>query len=84
MDANGLKVTKPGATLVVQIDGLQANPVKAGAFANTFAEGQFVRTESRSEKMRPLWHCHPAKETRGAPGRRGCEGVSAEHGIRPR
>jgi hypothetical protein len=51
MDANGLKVTKPGATMVVQIEGLQANPAKAGAFANTFAEGQFVKTESRSEKL---------------------------------
>ncbi|HTX36561.1 MAG TPA: hypothetical protein VME43_16140 [Bryobacteraceae bacterium] len=50
MDANGLKVVKPGAVLVVQADGLQANPMKSGPFANTFAEGQFVRTESRSEK----------------------------------
>jgi hypothetical protein len=51
MDANGLTVTKPGATLVVQIEGLQANPAKSGAFANTFAEGQFVKTESKSEKL---------------------------------
>jgi hypothetical protein len=51
MDANGLKVTKPGSTLVVQVDGLMANPTKAGAFGNTFAEGQFVHTESKAEKI---------------------------------
>jgi hypothetical protein len=51
MDASGLKVTKPGATLVVQVDGMLANPAKNGAFANTFADGQLVKTETKSEKI---------------------------------
>jgi hypothetical protein len=51
LDANGLKVIKPGSTLVVQIDGVMGNPAKAGPFANTFAEGQIVRTESKAEKI---------------------------------
>jgi hypothetical protein len=42
MDPNGLKVAKPGSTLVVQIDGVMANPNKnkAAPYANTFADGQ--------------------------------------------
>jgi len=42
MDAGGLKVAKPGSTLVVQIDGVMANPNKnkAAPYANTFADGQ--------------------------------------------
>lgn len=51
LDANALKVVKPGTTLVVQMDGMQANPTKSGAFANTFENGQFVHTESKSEKL---------------------------------
>ena len=51
LDANGLKVVKPGAVLVVQVDGLQANPTRSGAFANTFENGQFVHSESKTEKL---------------------------------
>ena len=51
MDPNGLKVAKPGTILVVQMDGMMANPMKSGPAANTFTEGQFVRGESRSQKL---------------------------------
>ncbi len=50
LDAAGLKVVKPGAVLTVQADGMLANPMKAGAFSNTFAEGQFVKTATKTEK----------------------------------
>jgi hypothetical protein len=42
MDPSGLKVSKPGSTLVVQIDGVMANPNKnrAAPFPNSFEDGQ--------------------------------------------
>jgi len=52
MDPNGLKVIKPGSTLVVQIDGVQANPLKNNLlpFENTFENGQIVATEKKGLK----------------------------------
>jgi len=50
LDNAGLRVVKPGTVLVVQANGVMANPLKSGPFTNTFAGGQFVRTETRSEK----------------------------------
>jgi hypothetical protein len=42
MDASGLKVAKAGSTLVVQIEGVMANPNKNKAvpYLNTFSDGQ--------------------------------------------
>ena len=42
MDASGLKVAKPGSTLVVQVEGVMANPNKnkAAPYSNTFSDGQ--------------------------------------------
>lgn len=42
MDPGGLKVSKPGSILVVQIDGVMANPNKgkAAPFPNAFEDGQ--------------------------------------------
>jgi hypothetical protein len=42
MDATGYKVSKPGTIFEIQLDGLQANPMKAGPFQNTFEDGQVV------------------------------------------
>lgn len=41
MDPNGLKVSKPGSILVVQVDGVMANPNKgkAAPFPNAFEDG---------------------------------------------
>ena len=52
MDPNGMKVTKPGSTLVVQLDGLMANPRKNNLppFENTFEDGQLAVTQGRAEK----------------------------------
>jgi hypothetical protein len=50
MDPNGMKVIKPGSTLVVQIDGIQANPLKNNLepFENTYKDGQISATEKKS------------------------------------
>jgi hypothetical protein len=40
MDAGGIKVVRPGAVLVVQQNGLQANPLKSEPFKNKFEDGQ--------------------------------------------
>jgi hypothetical protein len=42
MDAGGLKVAKPGSTLVVQVEGVMANPNKnkAAPYSNTFSDGE--------------------------------------------
>jgi hypothetical protein len=52
MGPNGLKVLKPGSTLVVQIDNVQANPLKNNlpAFDNTFENGQIAPTEKKGLK----------------------------------
>src|ERR1700722_17213712 len=42
MDATGYKVSKPGTIFEIQLDGIQANPMKAPPFANTFEDGQVV------------------------------------------
>jgi hypothetical protein len=42
MDATGYKVSKPGTTLEIQLDGIQANPMKSSPFQNTFEDGQVV------------------------------------------
>jgi hypothetical protein len=42
MDATGYKVSKPGTTLEIQLDGIQANPMKSPPFQNTFEDGQVV------------------------------------------
>jgi hypothetical protein len=43
---DGIKVTKPGTVLVIQQDGIQANPMKIGPFRNKYANGQ-VTAEGR-------------------------------------
>ena len=52
MDANGMKVIKPGSTLVVQVDGVQANPRKnnLAPFDNTFENGELAVAQSKTEK----------------------------------
>jgi hypothetical protein len=62
MDASGLKVLKPGSTLVIQMEGVMANPTKLGPFANTFAEGQFIHTESKTEKAARFGIAIPQKK----------------------
>jgi len=42
MDVTGYKVSKPGTTLEIQLDGIQANPLKSAPFQNTFEDGQVV------------------------------------------
>jgi len=42
MDATGYKVSKPGTILEIQLDGIQANPMKSPPFQNTFEDGQVV------------------------------------------
>jgi hypothetical protein len=42
MDATGYKVSKPGTTFEIQLDGIQANPMKSPPFQNTFEDGQVV------------------------------------------
>jgi hypothetical protein len=42
MDATGYKVSKPGTILEIQLDGIQANPLKSPPFQNTFEDGQVV------------------------------------------
>ena len=42
MDATGYKVSKPGTIFEIQLDGIQANPMKSPPFANTFEDGQVV------------------------------------------
>jgi hypothetical protein len=42
MDATGYKVAKPGTILEIQLDGIQANPMKSPPFQNTFEDGQVV------------------------------------------
>jgi hypothetical protein len=42
MDATGYKVSKAGTTLEIQLDGIQANPMKSPPFQNTFEDGQVV------------------------------------------
>jgi hypothetical protein len=42
MDATGYKVSKPGTILEIQLDGIQANPLKSSPFQNTFEDGQVV------------------------------------------
>ena len=42
LDATGYKVSKPGTTLEIQLDGIQANPMKSPPFQNTFEDGQVV------------------------------------------
>jgi hypothetical protein len=42
MDATGYKVSKTGTTLEIQLDGIQANPMKSPPFQNTFEDGQVV------------------------------------------
>ncbi|MGA3238654.1 MAG: hypothetical protein ABSG03_20350 [Bryobacteraceae bacterium] len=42
MDATGYKVSKPGTILEIQLDGVQANPMKSPPFQNTFEDGQVV------------------------------------------
>jgi len=42
MDATGYKVSKTGTTLEIQLDGIQANPMKSSPFQNTFEDGQVV------------------------------------------
>jgi hypothetical protein len=39
MDATGFKVSKSGTTLEIQLDGIQANPVKSSPFQNVFEDG---------------------------------------------
>jgi len=53
MDPNGMKVVKPGSTLVVQIDGVLANPLKNNLqpFDNNFENGQLVVPEGRMGKL---------------------------------
>jgi hypothetical protein len=40
LDAGGIKVVRPGTVLVVQLNGLQANPLKSDPFKNRFEDGQ--------------------------------------------
>jgi hypothetical protein len=42
MDASGIKVAQPGSILVVQVEGIQANPRGrlSAAFANAYVDGQ--------------------------------------------
>jgi hypothetical protein len=42
MDATGYKVSKSGTILEIQLDGIQANPMKSPPFQNTFEDGQVV------------------------------------------
>jgi hypothetical protein len=42
MDATGYKVSKTGTTFEIQLDGIQANPMKSPPFQNTFEDGQVV------------------------------------------
>jgi hypothetical protein len=42
MDATGYKVSKSGTILEIQLDGIQANPLKSSPFQNTFEDGQVV------------------------------------------
>src|SRR5580700_10465105 len=42
MDATGYKVSIPGTILEIQLDGIQANPMKSPPFQNTFEDGQVV------------------------------------------
>jgi hypothetical protein len=42
MDATGYKVSKPGTTFEIQLDGIQANPMNSPPFQNTFEDGQVV------------------------------------------
>jgi hypothetical protein len=42
MDATGYKVSKSGTILEIQLDGIQANPMKSSPFQNTFEDGQVV------------------------------------------
>jgi hypothetical protein len=42
MDVTGYKVSKTGTTLEIQLDGIQANPMKSAPFQNTFEDGQVV------------------------------------------
>jgi hypothetical protein len=39
---DGIRVVKPGTVLVVQQDGIQANPMKIGPFRNKYANGQIT------------------------------------------
>ena len=40
MDPSGIKVAQPGCTLVVQLDGITANPSRLGFYNNTYEDGQ--------------------------------------------
>lgn len=63
MESNGLKVAKPGATLLVQADGVLANPMKSGPYANVFSGGQFQqRGETTSQKMSRFGIAVPQKK----------------------
>jgi len=42
MDVTGYKVSKTGTILEIQLDGIQANPMKSAPFQNTFEDGQVV------------------------------------------
>jgi hypothetical protein len=42
MEADGFGVAKPGTILEIQLDGIQANPMKSPPFQNTFEDGQVV------------------------------------------
>jgi hypothetical protein len=56
MDAGGMKVAKPGSTLVVQIDGVMANPNKnkATAYPNSFSDGQVKPDSTMGVIRNPL------------------------------
>ncbi len=56
MDPSGLKVSKPGSILVVQMEGVMANPNKnkAAPYPNSFEDGQVKADAARGLLKNPL------------------------------
>jgi hypothetical protein len=54
LDTGGIKVVRPGTVLVVQLNGLQANPIKSEPFKNKFEDGQVGAVARRLPSQVPL------------------------------
>jgi len=54
LDTGGIKVVKPGTVLVVQLNGLQANPIKSEPFKNKFEDGQVGAVARRLPSQVPI------------------------------
>jgi len=54
LDPGGIKVVKPGTVLVVQLNGLQANPIKSEPFKNKFEDGQVSAVARKLAAQVPL------------------------------